>query len=217
MIQPQEPRRNLRKNGIMAPTPEEIIKEYHDDPALVERVAHRNTPSKIEIVPPNPAWPQTFAGLKTLIVDALGPTAIAVEHVGSTSVPGLPAKDIIDIDLIVPDSTDESSYVARLESAGFHFLLREPAWHQHRFFCRYEPAANLHVFGPEAVEPVRHRIFRDWLLSHPDDREVYAETKRGAMRESVQLGEDMMQYTARKDAVVRGILQKAFRSLGYIA
>ncbi|KAH8689896.1 grpb/dephospho-CoA kinase [Talaromyces proteolyticus] len=200
----------------MTPTPEEIVKEYYDDPALVVRVAHRAIPSKMEIVEPNPAWPQTFATLKALIVEALGATAIVVEHTGSTSVPGLPAKDVIDIDLIVPDPTDEAAYVARLEAAGFHFLLREPAWHQHRFFCRYEPLANLHVFGPDAVEPVRHRIFRDWLRSHPDDKELYAEIKRGAMRESSQSGEDMMQYTGRKDAVVRGILQKAFRSLGYI-
>lgn len=200
----------------MTPTPEEIVREYYDDPALVERVAHRTTPSKMEVVEPNPAWPQTFAALKALIVDALGPTAVVVEHTGSTSVPGLPAKDVIDIDLTVPDPTDEAAYVARLEAAGFHFILREPAWHQHRFFCRYEPTANLHVFGPDAAEPVRHRIFRDWLRSHPDDKELYAETKRGAMRESSQSGENMMQYTGRKDAVVRGILQKAFRSLGYI-
>ncbi|OKL56243.1 hypothetical protein UA08_08545 [Talaromyces atroroseus] len=200
----------------MAPTPEEIVRECYDDPALVERVAHRTTPSKMEIVEPDPAWPQTFAALKALIVDALGPTAVVVEHTGSTSVPGLPAKDIIDIDLTVPDPTDEAAYVARLEAAGFHFLLREPAWHQHRFFCRYEPTANLHVFGPDATEPVRHRIFRDWLRSHPEDKELYAETKREAMRASSQSGEDMMQYTDRKDAVVRGILQKAFRSLGYI-
>ena len=200
----------------MPPTPEEIVREYYDDPTLVERVAHRTTPSKMEIVEPNPTWPQTFAMLKALIVDALGPTALVVEHTGSTSVPGLPAKDVIDIDLTVPDPTDEVAYVAPLEAAGFHFLLREPAWHQHRFFCRYEPAANLHVFGPDAVEPVRHRIFRDWLLSHPDDKELYAETKREAMTESSQSGENMMQYTERKNAVVRGILQKAFRSLGYI-
>lgn len=200
----------------MAPTPEEIIREYYDDPALVERVADRTIPSKMEVIEPNPAWPQTFDALRALIVDALGPIAVSVEHTGSTSVPGLPAKDIIDIDLIVPDITKETVYVARLEAAGFHFLLREPAWHQHRFFCHYEPAANLHVFGPDAAEPVRHRIFRDWLRSHPDDREVYAEAKRGAMRESIQSGENMMQYTAKKDAVVRGILLKAFRSLGYI-
>lgn len=200
----------------MAPTPDEIIREYYDDPALVERVADRTIPSKMEVIEPNLAWPQTFAALKALIVDALGPIAVSVEHTGSTSVPGLPAKDIIDIDLIVPDIANETAYVGPLEAAGFHFLLREPAWHQHRFFCRYEPAANLHVFGSDAAEPVRHRIFRDWLRSHPDDREMYAETKRGAMRESIQSGENMMQYTAKKDAVVRGILLKAFRSLGYI-
>lgn len=200
----------------MTPTPEDIVREYYYDPALAEQVAHRTTPSKMEVVEPDPAWPQTFAALKALIVDALGPTAAVVEHTGSTSVPGLPAKDVIDIDLTVPDPTDEAAYVSRLEAAGFHFLLREPAWHQHRFFCRYEPTANLHVFGPDAAEPVRHRIFRNWLLSHPDDKELYAETKRGAMRESSQSGENMMQYTGRKDAIVREILQKAFRSLGYI-
>ena len=200
----------------MAPTPEEIVRYYPDNPALADRVARRTTPSKMEVVEPNPAWPETFAALKTLIVDALGPTAMVVQHIGSTSVRGLPAKDVIDIDLVVPDIEDETAYVAHLEAAGFHFLLREPAWHHHRFFCRYEPSANLHVFGSDAAEPARHRIFRDWLLSHPDDKELYAETKREAMREASLSGESMTQYTWRKDAVVREILQKAFRSLGYI-
>lgn len=200
----------------MMPTPEEIVKEYYDDPDQVERISHRSTPSKMEVVEPNPAWVQTFAALKALIVDALGSIAINVEHTGSTSVPDLPAKDIIDIDLTVPDPNDEISYVARLEAAGFQFLLREPAWHQHRFFCHYQPAANLHVFGPDAVEPVRHRIFRDWLISHPDDKELYAEAKRRAMVESTQFGESIMQYTKRKDNIVGEILQKAFQSMGYV-
>jgi GrpB-like predicted nucleotidyltransferase (UPF0157 family) len=201
----------------MAPTPEEIIKEYQDDPTMVERIAHRTVPVKMEVVEPNPAWPQIFAALKARIIDALGPTtAVNVEHTGSTSVSGLPAKDIIDIDLLVADPTDEAAYVARLEAAGFHFLLREPSWHQHRFFVCYEPTANLHVFGPDAVEPIRHKIFRDWLRSHPDDKELYAKIKREAIRISSQSGEDMMQYTRRKNDVVSGILQKAFRSLGYI-
>lgn len=200
----------------MAPTIAEIVTSYPDDPALVERIAHRTTPLKMNMADYDPAWPDTFLGLKALIINVLGSTAVDVEHVGSTSVPGLPAKAVIDIDLIVADPEDESAYVAQLEAAGFHFLLREPSWQQHRFFCHYSPVANLHVWGSESVEPIRHKIFRDWLRNHPDDKDAYATVKRGAIAESRKLGEHMMQYTDRKNAVIAGILRKAFRSLGYL-
>ncbi|KAF4967393.1 hypothetical protein FSARC_5051 [Fusarium sarcochroum] len=201
----------------MAPPVESLLKDYEIDLSLVERIAHRKYKSPLVIVEPDPSWPQMFALAKARIESALGDTAISINHVGSTSVPGLPAKAIIDIDLTVKDINDEESYVPSLEKAGFHFLIREPAWHEHRFFCDYEPVpTNLHVWGPDCPEAERHKIFTDWLRRNENDRKLYEDIKREAAKLSVEKGEGMNQYTTRKDNVIHGILQRAFKDLGYI-
>jgi GrpB-like predicted nucleotidyltransferase (UPF0157 family) len=78
----------------------------------------------IEMVEPNPKWPSSFILIAQRIQAALGGRALAIEHIGSTSVPGLPAKDVIDINLVVADPTAEGDYVRDLENAGFQFLSR---------------------------------------------------------------------------------------------
>lgn len=201
----------------MALSVEAILKEVPYGPEGVQRIANRRIKSVIEIVEPDPSWPKTFELLKSRITSALGPTALSVEHVGSTSVPGLAAKAVIDIDLTVEDVLDEAAYVPQLEAAGFHFLFREPAWYQHRFFCGYEPSsANLHVFGPDCPAAERHKIFRDWLVKTPADRELYAATKREASEASRKANESMNEYNDRKNDCVQQILDRAFRDLGYI-
>jgi GrpB-like predicted nucleotidyltransferase (UPF0157 family) len=90
----------------------------------VQRISHR-PPRVIEMVEPNPKWPSSFVLIAQRIQAALGGRALAIEHVGSTSVPDLPAKDAIDIDLVVADPTAEGDYVRDLEDAGFQFLYRE--------------------------------------------------------------------------------------------
>ncbi|THW86557.1 UPF0157-domain-containing protein [Aureobasidium pullulans] len=202
----------------MSPPIEEILADYDWQPELVERISYRDVATPIKIHPPNPAWPQIFLGIKDRIIAALGETALSVNHVGSTSVPGLSAKDIIDIDLVVQDSTDESTYVKALESAGFNFLLRERHWHEHRFFYTSAPQAiNLHVWGPDCAEVARHQIFRQRLLNHPGDLAMYAECKDVAARETREDGGDMNEYTARKTEVIKKILRNAFVELGYIS
>jgi GrpB-like predicted nucleotidyltransferase (UPF0157 family) len=204
------------------PTVEEIIKDYVFKPELLDRVSFRKVTRKLEIVPPNPEWPAIFEIFRERIVSALGPEGsgggfLAIHHRGSTSIPGMPAKDVIDIDLVVPDVTDEKSYVAPLEAVGFHFLTREPHWHEHRFFCAYEPqSANLHVWGPDCPEVERHRIFRDWMLEHEDDRELYAKVKEECARQTSETGGTVMDYNLRKEETIRHILRKAFKQLGYI-
>jgi len=110
--------------------PEDIVRDYIDDGSSLERVKNRKYRAKLAIVEPNPAWPQRFLDTKARIEAVLGSTAVAILHSGSTSVSGLPAKDIIDIDLVVKDINDEDSYVEPLEHLGFAFLFREPGWHQ---------------------------------------------------------------------------------------
>ena len=142
--------------------------------------------------------------------------ALAIEHVGSTSVPGLAAKPIIDIDVTVADPRDESRYVPPLEAAGFRLRVREPNWHEHRLFVADDPRANVHVFGPDSPELVRHRMLRDWLIEHPDDRDRYAAAKRESAVASNAGGEAVMAYNQRKEPVVREILDRMFRAHGLL-
>ncbi len=126
----------------------------------------------------DPAWPKVYEGEAARIRAALGPTALLLEHAGSTSVPGLPAKPIIDIVLAVPDSADEAAYVPALEAAGYRLKVREPDWFEHRCLKTADPAVNLHVFSDGTEEIDRMLAFRDWLRSHPEDRDLYLRTKR---------------------------------------
>ncbi|MBI3749075.1 MAG: GrpB family protein [Chloroflexi bacterium] len=126
----------------------------------------------------DPRWPVLFERESARIRTALGDRARLVEHVGSTSVPGLAAKPIIDIVLAVPDSSDEAAYVPPMEAAGYVLRIREPEWFEHRLFRGTDPAANIHVFTEGAQEIRRMLAFRDWLRSHDDDRLLYERTKR---------------------------------------
>ena len=170
----------------------------------------------IEIVPPDPAWPERFAALETRIRAALGERVLALEHVGSTSVPDFAAKPIIDIDLTVADGADEPAYVPALEAAGFTFRVREPWWYGHRLLGADDPRAFVHVWSPDTPEPVRHVIFRDWLRGHPDDRAEYAAAKHAAAEAANAHGEDMMSYNDRKQDVIRAIYARAFRAAGLL-
>ncbi|KAF2171630.1 hypothetical protein M409DRAFT_17866 [Zasmidium cellare ATCC 36951] len=196
---------------------EAILKDYVYDPTAWQRIAHRRITQPLEIVAPNPSWPSVFAIFKDRITAALGPLALEVNHCGSTSIPGLPAKDVIDIDLVVPDPTDEDSYVAALENAGFQFLIREPGWHEHRFFAGFEPqSANLHVWGPNCPEVQRHRIFREWLLKDESDRLLYYNVKEESAKETRDAGGVTIDYNQRKQDVIREILRRAFKDQGYL-
>ncbi|QPC80433.1 hypothetical protein HYE68_011185 [Fusarium pseudograminearum] len=201
----------------MTVSKEALLNDYEFDPSLVERIAFRKVKHTIAIVEPDPSWPHHFDLAKTRIGTALGDTAVSINHVGSTSVPGLPAKRVIDIDLTVQDVNDEASYVQALEDVGFHFLLREPHWHGHRFFCDYgDVPTNLHVWGPDCPEATRHKIFTDWLRNNEEDRKLYEVVKREASEASIAGGEDVMAYNKRKENVIREILQRAFKALGYL-
>jgi GrpB-like predicted nucleotidyltransferase (UPF0157 family) len=170
----------------------------------------------IAIVDPSPSWPRDFELLRDRIERALGERAIAVEHVGSTSVPSLPAKPIIDIDLIVADSTDEEAYVPALEAAGFTLRIREPWWYEHRCLAFDDPRCNLHVWSPSSPEAVRHVMFRDWLRRHPEDLALYRDAKVAAAAEANARGEHVMQYNERKQATIREIYGRAFAAAGLI-
>ncbi len=170
----------------------------------------------IEIVESDPAWPERFDDLAERIRRALGNAVLEIEHVGSTSVPGLPAKPIIDIDLTVPDSDAEAHWLPQLENAGFVLKIREPWWYRHRCLKHDAPKCNLHVFSPNCAETRRHRIFRDWLRGNAEDRDLYRDAKLAAAGVSNTQGERVDQYNARKQQVIREIYHRAFVSEGLI-
>lgn len=167
--------------------------------------------TKVVVADYDPAWQSWFEWDRERIAGTLGETALSIEHVGSTSVPGLPAKPLIDILLQVEDTADEQSYVPGLEAAGYALRIREPEWLEHRLLRRAEPHdVNLHVLSPRhAAEEIRRMLaFRDWLRTHEDDRERYAATKRELSRRDWRYVQD---YADAKTEVVEEILARALR------
>jgi GrpB-like predicted nucleotidyltransferase (UPF0157 family) len=170
----------------------------------------------IEVTDPDLSWPRQYNLLADRIRQALGWRALQLEHVGSTAVPGLAAKPIIDIDLTVADPGREQGYVPVLERIGFRLTIREPWWYGHRLLRADQPSCNLHVFGFDSPELVRHRIFRDWLRGNPEERDRYAAAKREAASKANAAGEHVMQYNARKQQVIREIYRRAFEAAGLL-
>lgn len=183
-------------------------------------VGERREPYSVPVVlhEPDPGWPTLFAADAAAIRTALGATALAVDHVGSTSVPGLPAKPIIDILLQVPDSADEGAYAPALSGVGYWLQIREPHWLEHRvLYQRVDRGAphdiNLHVLSPEvgAEEIARLLGLRDWLRSHPEDRDRYAAVKRELAGRRWRYVQD---YADAKTDIVESILAKVARAGG---
>ena len=165
--------------------------------------------STIYLAPYDPAWPSLFTRLAKQIHEALGDAILLLEHVGSTSVPGLSAKPIIDMVLAVADSSDESSYVKPLEEKGYTLRIREPDWYEHRLLKPPEVEGNLHVFSAGCEEIERMLLFRDWLRTHADDRLLYEETKRELAARTWKYTQN---YADAKAKVVQEILARARRS-----
>ncbi len=160
----------------------------------------------ITISPYDPSWPVRYQREERRIRAVLGGRALAIEHVGSTAVPGLAAKDRIDIDLIVADPADEKAYVPELTAAGYTLRTREPHWYEHRCLWTDNHEVNLHVFGPDCDEYLRHVIFRDWLRDHPADRDRYEAQKHQSATEHPM---SMAHYVHSKAAAVVEILKRA--------
>lgn len=197
-------------------TVDQITRHDDADPDQNVWVGGPPATTPIDVVETDPCWPAQFDELAHRIRRALGDRVLGVEHIGSTSVPDLPAKPVIDIDLTVVDSSDESMYVPPLERAGFVLTIREPTWHEHRCLVATSPRANLHVWSPDSPEVIRHRMFRDWLRDHPEDRMRYADAKRSAADASNVAGDTVMAYNLRKQPVVREILDSMFRAHGML-
>jgi len=160
----------------------------------------------ITLVDYDPEWPALYAREEARIRSILGDRVVEIHHTGSTSVPGLAAKPVIDITLVVPDSSDEPAYVPDLEAAGYRLVIREPDWFEHRVFKGPDTNINLHVFSPGCQEIARMVGFRDWLRTHPEDRDLYERTKRDL---STRTWAYVQNYADAKTDVVEEIAARA--------
>ena len=153
----------------------------------------------------DPVWMARFEQIHAALYAALGPTARRIEHFGSTAVPGLAAKGIVDVMVTVEDADDEENYGPALERAGFAIRLRQPG---HRMYRTPDQDVHVHVYS-DASEAARIRLlFRDWLRHDEADRRLYEETKRELARRDWDATND---YSDAKGAVVAKILIRAQR------
>ena len=180
-----------------------VTDEHLQRVRLEPLIPHNGT---IALVESDPNWPVLFDREAVRVRGALGPAVVQLEHVGSTSVPGLVAKPIIDILLVVRDSADEPSYVPALTSVGYRLVIREPDWLEHRLFKGPDTDINLHVFTAGADEVDRMLRFRDRLRTDAPDRELYARTKQTLAQ---QQWRHVQHYAQAKSEVVEHLLHHA--------
>jgi len=156
----------------------------------------------------DPDWPILYLREAARIRSILGTRVVQLEHAGSTSVPGLAAKPLIDMVLAVPDSSDEPAYVPDLEAHGYVLRIREPEWHEHRLFKGPDTDINLHVFSAGSPEIGRMLSFRDRLRTNDADRKLYERTKREL---AAKRWKYVQNYADAKSEVVQAILARAAR------
>ena len=156
----------------------------------------------------DPEWPALFEREEARIRSVLGDRVVRLEHTGSTSVPGLAAKPVIDITMTVADVLDEPAYVPDLEAAGYRLVIREhePEWFDHRVFKGPDTNINLHTFSAGCRELDRMVGFRDWLRTHDDDRALYESTKRSLLKLDWKF---VQNYADAKGEVVEAIAARA--------
>jgi GrpB-like predicted nucleotidyltransferase (UPF0157 family) len=190
----------------LTPRDPDDVAAYDRELAEVTIGGPRPLLAPIEIRDYDSDWPRLYEQEEERIRSVLGAKVIRIEHVGSTSVPGLPAKPLIDIVLEVADSADEAAYVPAMESAGYVLRIREPDWFEHRVLKGPDTDVNVHVFTAGCEEVDRMLRFRDWLRGHAADRELYAERKREL---AVRDWKYTQQYADAKTAVVQEIMARA--------
>ncbi len=179
--------------------------QYTDEKLAKVTVGEREElNSTIELVEYDTNWPVRYHELEDKIRDVLGDLVVLIEHVGSTSVPGLAAKPIIDIVLEVPDSEKETEYVPPLESIGFWLRIREQDWHKHRLLKLND--VNLHIFSAKCNETTRMMRFRNWLRSHPHERDHYEAKKREL---AAQIWKYTQNYADAKTDVIEAMITRA--------
>ena len=161
---------------------------------------------EITIVAYDTDWPRKFERHAGIISGTIGGKALRIEHIGSTAVPGLAAKPIIDILVVVADSADESRYLEQLELAGYILRVRQPDWHEHRMFRTPDGDVHIHIYSAACPEIDRCLTFRNHLRKDESARILYEQTKRELATHNWP---DMNAYAGAKTAVIESILAGA--------
>jgi GrpB-like predicted nucleotidyltransferase (UPF0157 family)/predicted ester cyclase len=159
--------------------------------------------TRLEIVAYDPSWPARFETERARIASAIGDLALRIEHIGSTSIPGLAAKPIIDILVVVPKITDDPRFVPALEAAGYELRVTEP---DHRMFRTPVRDVHVHLFEQGSQEIIDYFDLRDWLRRDADGRERYASVKRDLAERPWR---DMNDYADAKSPIVQDTLRRA--------
>jgi GrpB-like predicted nucleotidyltransferase (UPF0157 family) len=160
-------------------------------------------PVFVELAGHDPAWAVRFETERTRIRAALGSQALCVEHIGSTAVPGIAAKPIVDILVELDDPDDEGAYVRRMEAAGYVLRVREP---RHRMFRTPERDVHVHVWPAGSDEADEYLLLRDRLRAHEGDRRLYEDAKRAL---AGRRWRDMNDYAEAKSTVIAEIKARA--------
>lgn len=170
------------------------------------RGSGRESREPVEIVPYDPAWPVRFVGWRDTLAGALDSIAPRIEHVGSTSVPGLAAKPVIDIQVSVENLADESTYVTAIESVGVQLRSRDD---EHRFFRPFAGRprdVHIHVCPGGSQWERRHLLFRDYLRADPTARESYTMAKAEL---ASRWRDDRIAYADAKTEIIEQLLVQA--------
>lgn len=160
----------------------------------------------IELAPYDPEWPALFEAWRIKVATALGPAARRIDHVGSTSVPGLTAKPIIDIQVSVDDINDEQVYVPPTESMGVQLRNRDAEHRYFRPFAGRPRDVHVHVCNANGIWERRHLLFAAYLREDQAARREYLVAKLVAL---ARWADDRVAYTEAKDDVVRRITEQA--------
>jgi GrpB-like predicted nucleotidyltransferase (UPF0157 family) len=175
------------------------------DAYLDEILIGGREPVEVVICEYDPSWPARFERERQRLLSALGETAVGIEHIGSTAVPGLGAKPIVDILVTVEAMEPDDRYRADLEASGYVLRVSEP---DHRMYRTPERDVHVHVWPASHEEVERYLVLRDWLRYDEPDRLLYARRKR----ELAGRWPDMNHYAEAKSDVIVPILERATRA-----
>ena len=179
------------------------VNSYELDRELDQVLIGGREKREIVIVEYDESWPARFEAEHGRVRRAPGVCAVRIEHIGSTAVPGLAAKSIIDLLVTVEDPEDETVTVPALTAAGYELRVREPG---HRMFRTPRRDVHVHVWADTDVEVTRYLRFRDRLRRSAEDRRAYEQLKRELARRDWS---DMNHYAAAKGPLIEDILSRA--------
>ncbi|MGW7574938.1 GrpB family protein [Streptomyces sp. NPDC054765] len=161
----------------------------------------------MQIVEYDPRWPMIFARLSVVLHDGLGPLVLRIEHVGSTAVPGLPAKPVVDMDAVIPTRAILAEVVAALRLLGYAHEGDLGITGREAFAAPDgTPEHHLYVCAADSPELARHLTFRDFLRTHPESARRYGALKRDLAQRHE---DDRSAYTLGKSAFIENALARA--------